>query len=147
MHSVYVDCDAPNWAFTTKWTINGAGYAKRSGGDFLHRLLLKDKLQPGLVVEHINGDKLDNRIENLRVVSQSENMLLGPSKIKRNNSSGVVGVTFHKQTNTWQPQVSIKRKFIWLGRYKTKEEATKVREEFMSCYRGYQNETAFSKSI
>jgi hypothetical protein len=50
-------------------------------------------------VDHINGNRTDNRLENLRPVSKGEN-LLNKSRYK-NNKTGVVGVHWHKQHRKW----------------------------------------------
>lgn len=91
-----------------------------------HRLVwvLHHKEWPSSFVDHINGNKLDNRIENLRVVSKSQN---GMNRAKQqNNTSGYVGVYFDKRGKRWRAQIKIQSKTKSLGSYKTKEEAAEV---------------------
>lgn len=75
------------------------------------------------VIDHINRDKADNRIANLRSVSQRLNCRNG--KMRKNNSSGVTGVGFDaSRPNTpWTVQISGRHK----GRFKTKPEAVAAR--------------------
>lgn len=75
-------------------------------------------------IDHINGDKSDNRITNLRDVPQSINMqnLQGAHK---NNESGFLGVSPRGEgrTKQWRACIKIKGKSITIGTFKTKEEA------------------------
>ena len=64
-------------------------------------------------VDHINGDRVDNRIVNLRLVSYRENAL--NCKRPRHNTSGHVGVTWHKQASKWMAQVQFEGKCYYLG--------------------------------
>lgn len=67
------------------------------------------------VVDHINKDKLDNRLSNLRVISNRENLS------ERGGTSKYVGV--HKQRNSWISNITLGGKLYYLGSYKTEEEA------------------------
>lgn len=72
-------------------------------------------------IDHIDGNSTNNRIENLRAATQSQNA--GNSLMSKNNTSGYKGVTYRKDTGKWQAAVMVNRKHISLGSYSTKEEA------------------------
>lgn len=90
-------------------------------------------------IDHINEDKSDNRISNLRVASRSENMFNRSSN--KNNTSGIKGVVFCKATSKWRAQIMVDRKSINIGRFTTKEQAAnayllkakEIRGEFAKC--------------
>ena len=72
-------------------------------------------------IDHINQDKLDNRISNLRDVPKSLN--LRNAKMQRNNTSGVTGVVKHKQSGKWCAQANINGKHIHIGSFIEKSDA------------------------
>lgn len=78
-------------------------------------------------VDHINGDRKDNRIVNLRLSTRSEN-LRNRKKFPR-NKSGYVGVSFCKQRENWNARIGINGRYINLGYFNTKEEAAEARAE------------------
>lgn len=88
-------------------------------------------------VDHINGDTLDNRKSNLRVVTRSENMQ--NRKISINNTSGFPGVTFNKRRNKWFVQLVSKGKRYSGGYFTDIEDAKKasalLRQQHLSHYR------------
>ena len=78
---------------------------------------------PVRYLDHINGNKKDNRICNLRDVSQSINLL--NSNYSR-NKHGHKGITYRKDMKSnrrWCAHIKIQQKDIWLGCFATKEEA------------------------
>ncbi len=94
--------------------------AKKNRHLYMHRLIMN--APKGLDVDHINGNKLDNRKINLRVCSRSINQY-NPQKPTR-AKSGLRGV--YKEYNRscrWFAQVKINGKLKRLGRYDTPEEA------------------------
>ena len=68
------------------------------------------------VVKHINRDKLDNRAENLKVVSSE--MASSMKKKSLVSSSKYVGVSWDKARDKWISQISINGKQKWLGAFK-----------------------------
>lgn len=77
---------------------------------------------PSGVIDHINGDRADNRIVNLRDVPQSTNQ-----QNQRNahsiNKTGLLGVTFHKSRGKFQAQIGRGKDHIYLELFLTAEEA------------------------
>ena len=72
-----------------------------------------------LVVDHINGDKLDNRAKNLQIVTNRHNT----SKDKKNKTSNYTGVSWHKIHKKWVSSIKINGKSIYLGNFINEYEA------------------------
>ncbi len=72
-------------------------------------------------VDHINGDRADNRISNLRLAVRSQNN--ANSRLRKDSTSGFKGVSFSKKMNKWYGQIRVNGKLIYLGSYRTPEEA------------------------
>jgi hypothetical protein len=75
----------------------------------------------GFLVDHKNGAGLDNRSENLRKATHSQNTH-NSRKIK-NTSSQFRGVSFAKKRGLWETQITVERKKIFLGRFKNEIDA------------------------
>lgn len=74
---------------------------------------------PSGIIDHINGDKTDNRICNLRNASYSEN---GMNRFNQtNNTSGTIGVSFSNTRNRWLARIVKNYKPIHLGYFKDKD--------------------------
>ena len=86
-----------------------------------------------LVIDHINHNRLDNRISNLRVCTQHENCL--NKSIQCNNTSGVAGVSKTKW-NKWQAQIKVNERLMYLGNFATLEEAAEARRQAEIEYYG-----------
>lgn len=86
----------------------------------LHRFLVD--APPVLVVDHINHDTLDNRRENLRVVTQAMN-LQNVRAHRDSLSGGIRGVSYSRRTGKWIVQVCVNYKHYSGGSYSTREEA------------------------
>lgn len=85
---------------------------------YIHRLLHEFDLEKGMTVDHINGDKLDNRRSNLRIASYSQNHA---NKSKSRGTSKYKGV--HLGTTAWVAQIRSESKRYHLGSFQTQEEA------------------------
>lgn len=77
---------------------------------------------PSGVIDHKDGDSLNNRFDNLRDVTQAVN-LQNQRKPRSPNRSGVLGVWFDKRRGTWQSDIGFDGKRIRLGAFKTIEDA------------------------
>ena len=100
--------------------IKGKGY-------LTHRLLwfLYYGYFPENQVDHIDGDRLNNSIKNLREVSNSCN--LQNQKERSDNTSGFTGVSLNKKAKKYLTQIVIRNKYIYLGYYITSLEAAYAR--------------------
>ena len=83
---------------------------------------------PGdLQVDHINGCRADDRWENLRLVTNSQNAM--NAKVRRNNSSGFKGVTWNRDVKKWQSYIRIDGKAQHLGLFDDLQEAVAARQQ------------------
>jgi hypothetical protein len=73
----------------------------------------------GLVIDHIDGNKLNNMITNLQLIANKKNT----SKDRKNKTSKYTGVSWHKQSNKWLAQFKENGKVNYLGTFETEEEA------------------------
>lgn len=92
---------------------------KRKTQKYLHRVIAAPKA--GYHVDHINGNGLDNRRENLRVTTMSQNLM--NQRKSRANTSGFKGVSFHKQRQKWRACIKKDGKYMHLGLFNTPEAA------------------------
>lgn len=84
----------------------------------------KNLYDPSLFVDHINGNGLDNRLSNLRMVDDFQNAW--NSITPKNNTTGFKGVFRRDLTNRWYSRICIYRKVYNLGTFSSPEEASAV---------------------
>ena len=116
-----------------KWNYNKC--ATRRKGILMHRVIMK--CPEGLVVDHINRNRLDNRKANLRICTQAENLR---NMRRDDNRTGYVGVTenreWNKSARPYRAAVSFEGKKYNLGRFETPEEAAWIRDQFVRRHFG-----------
>ena len=116
---IHIDDEDLYILFKYKWKIinhKTVSYITTTTGKcrlYLHRILLK--CPKGLQIDHINGNGLDNRKENLRICTHAEN---GRNrKVGDNNTSGYKGVSWITRQGKWRATIKINQKRIHLGEY------------------------------
>lgn len=90
----------------------------------MHRLIM-NVLDEDVLIDHINGDRFDNRKINLRNADYSKNMQ--NSYVSKRNTSGFKGVSFDTNSCTWRSKIDVNGTRIDLGSFSDFEEAVKTR--------------------
>lgn len=123
-----VDDSDYEWLSQYKWHIS-CGYAetsKRVGNKIIntrmHRMIINPSRE--FQIDHINGDKLDNRRINLRICTASQNKANVDKPIT--NKSGYKGVSFHKITGKYRAVIKINGKYKHLGEFDNPEDAAVI---------------------
>jgi hypothetical protein len=134
-HGFWTVIDEADWPAVEGLTVyrgnNGYAYfSKWENGKSMPRTLHGFLMNPpkGSHVDHINGNKLDNRRENLRVVTPQRNQV-NRKRPNRNNTSGVRGVSWCRESlhNPWKAQITAGGQNYHLGLFPTIEEALEAR--------------------
>lgn len=89
---------------------------------------------PAKDIDHINGNPADNRIANLRLATDSENLCNQKKRI--DNTSGVKGVSWSKKEEKWYAYINKNKKMIGLGRFHSFEDAVAARRAAEKQYHG-----------
>ena len=103
----------------------------------VHRIIYEmayGKIPDSYHIDHVNGIKTDNRVDNLRLATGSQNQW--NSCKPKNNASGFKGVCWEKKTQKWKARVCIFGNNKFLGYFATKEEAYAARLEAEKFYHG-----------
>ncbi|QHJ82587.1 MAG: hypothetical protein [Bacteriophage sp.] len=92
-----------------------------------------------LYIDHLNGDRADNRIDNLRLASREQNK--ANEKIRTNNSSGFIGVSWYKPTDKrkkhcWVVKVASQKRYIHVGYFDNLREAVEAYNEHCLKHQG-----------
>ena len=99
----------------------------------MHREIMKPPDE--LLVDHGNGDGLDNRRNNLRLATHAQNTH-NRRKTRSKTSSKFIGVYFDKQTGRWAAKIKNHEKYIWLGRFDNEVDAARAYDKSAQKYRG-----------
>lgn len=114
------------------WSLTTTGYARRAtriAGKYVQFRMHREIMNPpaGFDVDHINGDRTDNRRSNLRIVDRSLN-LTNRTKMHGRNTSGFRNVSFDKARGVWGIRVKFRGK-VYAERRPTLELAAMRAEE------------------
>jgi hypothetical protein len=101
-----------------------------------HRLawLFVYGVMPTAGLDHINGDRTDNRIQNLREATPAQNA--ANHKMLITNTSGFRGVRWNAKDRKWTAGAKHMRKYHYLGRFSTPEEAAQAYDAFVIAKHG-----------
>jgi hypothetical protein len=118
------DLDYP-WLSQLRWCYSSDGYAvnyyrdeygkyhRRSMQRMIMARMLEQFVPTDLQVDHINHNRIDNRRENLRLATRSQNQAY--KKLQVNNSTGYKGVIWHN--GKWEVRIRYQGRKLYLGRY------------------------------
>lgn len=133
-----------------KWSVTKDNYILSGSVKpfiYLHRIVMNASSE---YVDHINGNTLDNRKQNLRIVSNANN-LKNRIKLPSNNTSGIIGVRYRKDRNKWYAEIQYDNHKINLGSYIEKEDAIKARLEaelkYFGKYKSHINDETYKTLI
>lgn len=99
----------------------------------MHREILN--APNGMLVDHVNGNGLDNRRCNLRLATESQNHF-NQRKQKKRTSSRYKGVYWHKRDNVWVVRIQTEGKGMYIGSFKNEQEAALAYNEAALKYHG-----------
>jgi hypothetical protein len=117
------------------WRLDGKGYAicGKEKIVYMHRQIMGVN-DPMIEVDHIHGNKLDNRQNELRLCTKAQNQ---QNKGKqKNNTSGYKGVSFHKRLKKWQVLIQANRKNNFVGYFFTIQDAVRAYNAAAIKYHG-----------
>lgn len=120
---IKVNSDTYVWAKYFTWKVNSDGYAvcgKSPDRNMLMHRVITD-CPDNMQVDHINGEKLDNTRENLRIVTAHQNSM--NRRINSNSNTGYKGVYWHKRDKKFVVVVKFHGKKYFSGRFNNAEEA------------------------
>ncbi|MGH6691022.1 MAG: HNH endonuclease, partial [Gammaproteobacteria bacterium] len=101
-------------------------YASNDRIGYLHRWVAERKgldMAGGREIDHVNGDRLDNRRANLRLAQRSQNMANGPARLR---TSQYRGVSWRRRGKAWQAHIMVNRGNHFLGLYESETDAARA---------------------
>jgi hypothetical protein len=114
------------WNWYAQWfSCTRSFYAARRQNHkkiYMHLAILECK--GGEKGDHRNRDSLDNRRQNLRKCTQTQNT--HNQRLSRRNTSGYKGVSWHTQRNKWSSNIRVNRKAVHLGTFYSREDAARA---------------------
>ncbi len=102
-----------------------------------------EDIPEGMQIDHINCNRIDNRFENLRLVTNRENN----QNMKVHRKGKLVGCSFHKRAKKYRAQIVIGKKHVHLGLYATEEEAHSIYVRACKYIEEYTDRASFRELI
>lgn len=128
-------------------SLSGSGTRPYLGARIQHKIYLVHRIVWKLVtgkdpfghqIDHVDGDRFNNRFSNLRLATHAENNQNTP--LQKNNTSGVKGVSWHKQKSRWRANVAVgprgRSKQISLGLFDKLSDAENAVREYRTKLHG-----------
>ena len=112
------------WFYTGKYAVRWKRLSKDMRKMWYMQWDIVGNPPKGFETDHINGNKIDNRRNNLRIVTHSQNQI--NRKMPQNNTSGFKGVCWDKIKQKWRADIKLNYKRIFLGNFKNKSEAARA---------------------
>lgn len=139
-----------------KWTVvknrknQNDGYCQvwLNGGMVMYHVIIwilstGEDIPQGMEIDHINGNKIDSRIENLRLVTRRGNQ----QNQKKHRAGRLVGAYYDKTQHNWKSQIKINKTGITIGRYKTEPEAHEAYKIACKHIKNYVDKESFRELI
>lgn len=122
-----------------KWLYNKNGYAVRNGERrastiYMHRQIMGLEVGNPLLVDHANGNGLDNRRDNLRICSKTQNQQ--NQKPRHTSVSKYKGVGYYLRDKKWRARIVVNKTDIELGKFEIELDAAKAYDEAAIKYHG-----------
>ena len=95
-----------------------------------------------LTIDHKNGVRTDNRLENLQIVKQRENI-----QNYHKSKKGKIGADWHEQTKKWRSRIFINKNIVHLGLFEEEKDALKAYEIANQEIEKFENKKQFRKLI